>query len=56
MIYIVPPRVTISALNASGWDADLLVPAGKKIEITDSTCSGTKLTGLMLAMGGEFNV
>lgn len=52
MIYVIPPRVTISALNASGWDADLLAPAGKKIEITDGTCVGTVLNGVMMAMGG----
>jgi len=48
----VPAQVTISAINGSGWDANLLVPAGKKIEITDSTCVGSVLAGYVLSVGG----
>jgi len=48
----IPALVTISAINGSGWDADLLVPAGKKVEITDLTCLGSQLAGTIMAYGG----
>jgi hypothetical protein len=45
----VPANQRITALN---WDGDLTVPAGKKVEITDSTCVGTALAGLIMTLGG----
>ena len=48
----IPALVTISAINGSGWDADLLVPAGKKIEVTDYTCVGDVMNGVIMTLGG----
>ena len=52
MKYYAPTPVTISVINAAGWDANLLVPPGSTIEITDATCFGQVAKGVMMTLGG----
>jgi len=43
-----------STINISGlnWDTNLTIPTGYTIEITDSTCVGQTLKGVIMTLGG----
>lgn len=43
----------ISEINANGWDADLVVPNGRKVEVTNGSCIGNIFKKVMLVYGGR---